>query len=77
MRMLASARAIPKWPHHKENLAALIDNWSAEFSPENTAYTQSFCPEGLSIFLRLRGYGRGTPAGGLQGSDQGPHKGNP
>lgn len=62
VRMLEAARAVPYGPHHKTELAALIDMWTVEFSPENRAYTQSFCPGGLSIFLRLRGYARDTPA---------------
>lgn len=62
-RLLEDARAVPAGPHQNDELAELVAMWSAEFSPGNPAYAQSWpLPEALSIFLRLRGYGVNTPA---------------
>jgi hypothetical protein len=62
-RMVEDARAVAHSPEHDRALSAIIAMWATEFSPENPAYAQKWSlAEALSIFLRLRGYGQGTPA---------------
>lgn len=62
-RMVGDARAVSDSPQCEQDLSVIVAMWATEFSPENPAYAQKWSgPEALSIFLRLRGYGRGTPA---------------
>ena len=61
-RMLEDARTIPLDPDHKQEMSELVAMWAQEFSPDNPAYAQKWsCPEGLSISLRLKGYGNDSP----------------
>jgi hypothetical protein len=44
-------------PHEASELVALVEKWTRELSPSNTAYIQTMSPESLAIFLKKRGLG--------------------
>lgn len=59
--MVEEARHIFRASDMDRRLANLVDRWVSKLSPSNSDYDQSFSPEGLSIFLRIRGYGNDAP----------------
>jgi len=44
-------------PHEASEIVALIEKWTRELSPSNTAYIQTMSPESLATFLKKRGLG--------------------
>jgi hypothetical protein len=44
-------------PHEASEFVALVEKWTRELSPSNTAYIQTLSPESLAAFLKKRGLG--------------------